>query len=70
MRSHRVGLIDWFVGVLIVLFCAGIVLSKTPAANETQMRIKCASNLRQIGQAMLLYANENKGKYPDDLGTL
>src|SRR5204863_5349478 len=27
-------------------------------------RVKCASNLRQIGQAILLYANENKGAYP------
>lgn len=32
--------------------------------------MKCASNLRQIGQALLLYANEHKGKYPDDMGTL
>jgi hypothetical protein len=27
-------------------------------------RVKCASNLRQIGQAMLLYSNENRGAYP------
>src|SRR5205814_1949600 len=25
---------------------------------------------RQIGQAILLYSNDNKGKYPPDLGTL
>src|SRR5207248_51335 len=24
----------------------------------------CQSNLRQLGQALLLFANENKGKYP------
>jgi prepilin-type processing-associated H-X9-DG protein len=27
-------------------------------------RVKCASNLRQIGQAILLYSNENNGAYP------
>ena len=27
-------------------------------------RVKCASNLRQIGQAILLYSNENGGAYP------
>ncbi|HEY7087350.1 MAG TPA: H-X9-DG-CTERM domain-containing protein [Tepidisphaeraceae bacterium] len=27
-------------------------------------RVKCASNLRQIGQAILLYSNENRGAYP------
>jgi prepilin-type processing-associated H-X9-DG protein len=30
----------------------------------------CASNLRQIGQAILLYCNENNSTYPDTLGTL
>ena len=37
-----------------------------PVAN----RVKCASNLRQIGQAILLYSNDNSGQYPPDLGTL
>jgi prepilin-type processing-associated H-X9-DG protein len=27
-------------------------------------RVKCSSNLRQIGQAILLYSNENGGAYP------
>jgi prepilin-type processing-associated H-X9-DG protein len=31
--------------------------------------VKCASNLRQIGQAILLYANENKGAYPRTIAT-
>jgi len=31
---------------------------------ESASREKCGNNLRQIGQAILLYANENKGKYP------
>jgi prepilin-type processing-associated H-X9-DG protein len=30
---------------------------------ENANRIKCAANLRQIGQAMLLYSNENMGAY-------
>ena len=30
----------------------------------------CASNLRQIGQAMLLYANDHGGRYPDRLEEL
>jgi prepilin-type processing-associated H-X9-DG protein len=27
-------------------------------------RVRCASNLRQIGQAILLYSNDNHGAYP------
>jgi prepilin-type processing-associated H-X9-DG protein len=47
-----------------------ILLPSLNRARETANRVKCASNMRQIGQAMLLYSNENKGKYPPDLGTL
>jgi prepilin-type processing-associated H-X9-DG protein len=39
-------------------------------ARETANRVKCASNERQIGQALLLYANDHQGKYPDEMGTL
>ena len=33
-------------------------------------RIKCASNLGQIGQALQVYANENAGRLPDGLRQL
>ena len=33
---------------------------------EAANRMICGSNMRQIGQACFLYANENKGKYPPD----
>jgi prepilin-type processing-associated H-X9-DG protein len=49
---------------------AAVLLPSLNRARETANRVKCASNMRQIGQAVLLYANENKGAYPPDLGTL
>ena len=49
---------------------ASILLPSLSRARETANRVKCASNERQIGQAILLYSNDNKGKYPPDLGTL
>lgn len=33
-------------------------------------QVMCASNLRQIGQGLLLYANDNRGAYPPDLSYL
>src|SRR5262249_35082217 len=48
----------------------GILVPSLARASETANRVKRASNMRQIGQAILLYANENQGKYPPDLGTL
>lgn len=49
---------------------AGILLPSLNRARETANRVKCAANLKSIGQAMLLYANENRGKYPATLGEL
>jgi prepilin-type processing-associated H-X9-DG protein len=47
-----------------------ILLPSLNRARETANRVKCASNERQIGQAILLYSNDHKGEYPPDLGTL
>ncbi len=38
--------------------------------SQTANRVHCASNMRQIGQALLAYANNNRGRYPPDLGAL
>jgi predicted Zn finger-like uncharacterized protein/prepilin-type processing-associated H-X9-DG protein len=60
--------------VLGALFMPVILISiMLPALNrarETAYRVKCASNLRQIGTAIILYENDNQGAYPPDLGTL
>jgi predicted Zn finger-like uncharacterized protein/prepilin-type processing-associated H-X9-DG protein len=47
-----------------------ILLPSLNRARETANRVKCASNLRQIGQALLLYSNENRGRYPADFQRL
>jgi prepilin-type processing-associated H-X9-DG protein len=72
-RPHRTHPLTWavggIVGVLLLLALIGNGWSShayRPAAN----RIKCASNLRQIGQATMLYANDHQGRYPDTIGEL
>jgi prepilin-type processing-associated H-X9-DG protein len=47
-----------------------ILIPSVNRASETANRIKCASNMRQIGQALLLYANDNHGQYPPNLEDL
>ena len=44
-----------------------ILLPSLNRARETANRVHCASNLRQIGQGLLLYANDNRGRYPATL---
>ena len=47
-----------------------ILLPSLNRARETANRVKCASNMRMIGQALLLYANQNHGAYPPKLEDL
>lgn len=48
-----------WVAVLIAPAC-------TPSL-EPRARVRCQSNMRQIGLAMMMYANEHGGKYPESL---
>jgi prepilin-type processing-associated H-X9-DG protein len=48
----------------LVAMGATVVMSERLTMTDTSKRVKCASNLRMLGQACLLYANENKGAYP------
>ena len=58
------GLLELVVLIGILVLLGSFLLPSLCRSRETANRVKCASNLRQIGQAMLLYANDNGGHYP------
>ncbi len=51
------------------LGAAGKIFGEDPH-NYSRRQVRCASNLKQIGLAMLLYGNANGRRYPDTLDEL
>ncbi|HEX8523359.1 MAG TPA: hypothetical protein VF669_13985 [Tepidisphaeraceae bacterium] len=47
-----------------------VLLPSLNRARETANRVKCAADMREIATAAIEHAQEHKGQFPDDLGTL
>lgn len=63
-------LIELLVVMAIILLLAGAVTPVIARAREQGRRTKCASNLRQIGIALHLYAGDNNEAFPANLAAL
>jgi hypothetical protein len=53
-----------------VVIVASIALPSTGRARETAQRVKCSNNIRQIGLAIQMYADDYGGRYPTSLDLL
>ena len=70
---RRVFALEWvIVGMFLFLLISAILLSLLNPRHrgEVSYRVKSQSNLRQIGQACLLYTNDYSGQYPDSFETM
>ncbi len=57
-------LIELLVVVAIIGILVGILLPVLVKARESARKTQCASNLKQIGLALRMYANDNDGQFP------
>ncbi len=70
-RTFRGGftLPEVLVVIVILAILAALVLPVISRATMAANSAKCASNLRQIGTGLLLYANDNAGELPSSTHT-
>ena len=64
VRKSAFSLVELLVVIGIIAVLISMLLPALGRAREQALQVQCASQLRQVGNAMMEYASNNRGFYP------